>query len=75
MKYYLTEEQLEILHNLKSRTETTSDDLKEVCSKENPDINIGFKMGTIYSNVRAQFIDMWDLVDSIKQQKLDESKN
>ena len=43
------------------------DEIKQICSKESSDINIGFDLGKLYNNLTNIQIEFWEILDNIKQ--------
>ena len=66
--YMVTHEQLKNLEHFQDMFDYTSGQIKELCGSEKSDIECGFELGRIHSNLRSQYIDMMSLVTDIQKQ-------
>jgi len=66
--YYLTIEDFEQIKYFKSMFELAVQDIEHLCKIEKTDIEFGFKLGLIYSQLRGYLLDMLDLESNIKEQ-------
>lgn len=72
-KVFITKEQLyDIKHIFVNMLEYQLDSLREICKDEKPDINIGFVLGTIHTDLSGYRSDLVDLLDQIQYQNANE---
>lgn len=69
-KYFITKEQLNFIEHYKRMFELEADNIKGLCSSEKDDIVYGFVLGETHSHLRQCFIDMMELYNEIKEQKI-----
>ena len=74
-EYSITHEQLEQIEHFKNMFDTHADLIQDLCKNEKDDIVYGFELGRIHSNLRDCFIDMKDLVESIKNRTIEHETN
>lgn len=65
-EYKITEEQFEQLTYFKRMFEFNAQLVEDVCKEEKRDIEYGFELGKIHSNLRKHFIDMEEFENEIK---------
>ena len=73
-QYYITKEQLGLIGHYKSMFEFSAENIKELCKGEKDDIVYGFELGKLHYNLRDWFVEMIDLENEIKNQKIEVKK-
>ena len=71
---YITKEQVRELEHYKEMFNSASEQIKEMCSEERSDVEYGFEMGKMYANLRGQYLSMYSLMSTIKNQTLWDEK-
>ena len=71
---YITKEQVRELEHYKEMFNSTSEQIEKLCSEEKSDVEYGFEMGRIYANMRSQYLHMYSLMSTIKNQTLWDEK-
>ena len=75
-KYLITQEQLEQIEHYERMFELNANLVRDLCNSEKDDIVYGFELGKMHSRLRDCFIEMMDLVNEIRNQKVvDETKS
>jgi len=74
VKYYITEEQLDTIEHHKRMFELDAENIRQLCNSEKDDVVYGFELGKIHSHLRECFINMMELVDEIKNQKINDKE-
>jgi hypothetical protein len=75
-KYLITQEQLEQIEHYKRMFELNANLVRDVCNSEKDDIVYGFELGKMYSHLRDCFMEMMELENEIRNQKVvDETKS
>jgi hypothetical protein len=69
-KYFISQDQLEIIEHYKRMFELNADKIKDLCSSEKDDIVYGFELGEMHSHLRQCFIAMMELEDEIRNQEI-----
>lgn len=69
-KYFITQEQLENIEHYKRMFELNADYIKDLCNGEKDDIVYGFELGRMHSHLRDCFMNMMDLENEIRNQKI-----
>jgi len=68
--YYITDDQLRFLEHYKTMFDMVANDVKGLSTKDNTDIQHGFELGRIYSNLRDQHLSMLSLTTDIGYQRI-----
>jgi hypothetical protein len=74
-KYYLTQEQFDLLEHYKRMFELNAETIRDLCSSEKTDIVYGFELGQTYNHLRECFSEMYGLCDNIQKQIINKRKN
>lgn len=69
-QYLIDQEQLEEIIHYKDMFQLNSQYIKELCSSEKHDIVYGYELGKMYSHLSDCFLEMMDLVTSIKEKQV-----
>jgi hypothetical protein len=69
-KYFITQEQLEIIEHYKRMFSLNADLLRDLCNEEKDDIVYGFELGMMHSHLRDCFTKMMELESEIRNQKV-----
>ena len=68
--YYVTQEQLRTIEHYKEMFDTNADFIKQLCISEKDDIVYGFELGKIHSHLRECYLNMGQLEEEIRNNKL-----
>lgn len=69
-EYFITQEQLSLIEHYKRMFEMNAELVKNLCSREKDDVVYGFELGQMYAHMRDCFVEMMNLEEEIKKQKL-----
>lgn len=69
-KYYITKEQLRFIDHFERMFDSISVDVKQLCTEEKSDVEIGFELGRIYANLRDQHLHCVGITSDIRNQAL-----
>ena len=70
IKYYITKEQLRFIDHFERMFDRISEDVKQLCTEEKSDVEIGFELGRIYANLRDQHLAAVGITSAIRSQEL-----
>jgi hypothetical protein len=71
-KYLISQEQLEQIEHYKRMFELNADLVRDLCNSEKDDVVYGFELGKMHTHLRNCFIEMMDLENEIRNQKIDD---
>ena len=71
-RYFITREQLEDIEYYKRMFDVHSNSIRDLCSSEKDDVVYGFELGEIHSHLRQCFMNMMELENAIRSQKIEE---
>ena len=74
-KYYMTKEQLRFIDHFERMFDSISVDVRQLCTEEKSDVELGFELGRIYANLRDQHIAALGVASAIRSQALPNSDN
>lgn len=68
--YYIDSEQLYLIRHFKEMFDYFAKDIKELCKEEHYDIEYGFKLGEVHTNLMRKYYELMALEDDISKQTL-----
>ena len=72
-RYYITKEQLRFIDHFERMFDSISVDVKQLCTEEKSDVELGFELGRIYANLRDQHLHFVGITSDIRNQALPNS--
>lgn len=72
-RYYITKEQLRFIDHFERMFDSISVDVKQLCTEEKSDVELGFELGRIYANLRDQHLHFVGITSDIRNQALSNS--
>jgi len=73
-KYYVTQEQLADIEHYRRMFDYTADQILDLCNGEKDDVVYGFELGRVYSHLKDHFMNMFELTNTIRDQKIENGK-
>ena len=70
-EYYITSEQLEDILHYKNMFELEAERINTLCKCERDDIEMGFELGKIHSQLRELFLSMIEFETTIQSQLIE----
>ena len=69
-KYIITQEQFEQIGHYKRMFELNAQCISDLCNCEKDDIVYGFELGKMHTHLKDCYIEMMELENEIKEQKM-----
>ena len=72
--YRINQEQLENIEHYKRMFELNAEQIEGLCKEERHDIVYGFELGKIHTHLRDCFMNMMNLENEIRSQRIQDDK-